>query len=166
MATVYEYEACIRGYHVYQTIWIPVIGEMLVCAHETANRHDPYAVKVLRSTITVGHLPKKISSVCLLLIRRGGTISCRVTGNRRYSRDLAQGGLEIPCVLIITGDECLISKVMKLLLFSKTMAPSTGLPISGMSSSNDESGNEENPPKKMKVDPDAIDVEAWCPADH
>ena len=67
---------------------------------------------------------------------------------------------------IITGDECLISKVMKLLLFSKTMATSTGLPISGMSASNDESGNEENPPKKMKADLDAIDVEACCLTDN
>lgn len=111
-----EYESCIRGYHFYQSIWAPVIGEITdECARETDNRHDPYAVKVMKAAVAVGHLPRKISSVCSLFIRRGGTISCRVTGNRRYSRDLAQGGLDIPCVLIIEGDECLVNKVCYLL---------------------------------------------------
>ena len=44
---------------------------------------------------TVGHLPKKISKVCLLLLRRGGIVRCEVTGGRSYSNDLPQGGLEI-----------------------------------------------------------------------
>ena len=30
-------------------------------------------------------------------------IQCRVAGRRRYSADLPQGGLEIPCVLILEG---------------------------------------------------------------
>ena len=51
----------------------------------------------------VGHLPKKTSSTYSLFIRKGGTIDCEVTPdpNRKYSRDLPQGGLEIPCVLTL-----------------------------------------------------------------
>ena len=39
-----EFQSCIRGYHVYEAVWTPVIGEVLTCARETTNSHDPYAV--------------------------------------------------------------------------------------------------------------------------
>ena len=45
----------------------------------------------------------------------GGAISCRVSGSRCYSRDLDQGGLEIPCVLVFQGSNCLVSKANKML---------------------------------------------------
>ena len=61
------------------------------------------AVAVIRSGLVVGHLPKKISRVCSLFLRRGGTIYCIVTNTRRYSADLPQGGLEIPCTLHFEG---------------------------------------------------------------
>jgi len=35
----------------------------------------------------MGHLPRRLSGVCLFL-RRGGMISCTVNGGRRYSIDL------------------------------------------------------------------------------
>uniref|UniRef100_A0A1X7U6V1 Ubiquitin-like protease family profile domain-containing protein n=1 Tax=Amphimedon queenslandica TaxID=400682 RepID=A0A1X7U6V1_AMPQE len=48
---------------------------------------------------------------------RNGRITCRVTGSRQHSKDLLQGGLEIPCVLTFdTGDKDLISKIRKLLI--------------------------------------------------
>ena len=59
---------------------------------------------VVKALVTVGHLPKKISSVCSMFLLRGGTIHCQVTAPRRYSRDLPQGGLEIPCMLTFEGD--------------------------------------------------------------
>ena len=52
-----------------------------------------------RKTLTIGHVPRAISPICSIFIRRGGTIKCLITGGRRYSSDLPQGGLEIPCVL-------------------------------------------------------------------
>ena len=54
---------------------------------------------------TVGHVPRKSSTICSVFIRRGGSIRCRVTGSRRYSQDLPQGGLEIPCLLLFDGTE-------------------------------------------------------------
>ena len=45
---------------------------------------------------TVGHIPRKISAICSIFIRRGGSIVCLVD---TYSSDLPQGGLEIPCIL-------------------------------------------------------------------
>ena len=54
---------------------------------------------VLKDGTIVGHNPRKISRICLLFLARGGAIVCTPTGGRRYSSDLPQGGLEIPCKL-------------------------------------------------------------------
>ena len=97
----------VRGYHEYQAIWSdPYVGEELICEREVGNSHDPQAV-VLKKEIDgdlriVGHVPRRISSSCSIFIRRGGSIKCSITGSRRYSSDLPQGGLEIPCILIFT----------------------------------------------------------------
>ena len=97
----------VRGYHVYKDIWTAVVGEEFQCRREDGNRFDPFAMAVMRGGTVIGHVPRKISSVCL---RRGGYITCRVTGSRRYSWDLAQGGLEVPCVLRFEGDDKRIAK--------------------------------------------------------
>ena len=39
----------------------------------------------------------------MLLLCHGGRITCSVTGQRRRSEDLPQGGLEIPCSLVFEG---------------------------------------------------------------
>ena len=104
----------------YKDGWLPVRDEMLACQCETGNAHDPFAVKVVKSRSIVGHLPKKISSTCSLFMRRGGVITCKITDpQKRYSRDLEQGGLEIPCSLIFQGDRELLEKARKLLLLSE-----------------------------------------------
>ena len=81
-------EAMIRGYHEYKSIWEAEMGEILACIREPSNVHDPYAVVVVRSSIIVGHVPRKLSSICSIFIQKGGTISCQVSGGRRYSADL------------------------------------------------------------------------------
>jgi len=93
----YEINYCIRGFHVYNTVGTPVIGEELICCREPSNTMDLYAVSVIKDSIIVGHLPRKISAVCALFIDLGGRINCCVTRSRHYSKDLPQGGLEIPC---------------------------------------------------------------------
>ena len=103
-------EAMIRGY---KSIWEAEMGEILACIREPSNVHDPYAVAVVRYSI-VGHVPRKFSSICSIFIRKGGTISCQVSGGRRYSADLPQGGLEIPCVLKFQGKVEDVNKVKKL----------------------------------------------------
>ena len=55
-----------------------------------------------------------MSAVCSLFLRRNGSIVCQVNGSRRYSSVLPQGGLEIPCKLIFTGNLSKIDKVGKL----------------------------------------------------
>ena len=45
---------------------------------------------------------------------------CAVIGNRRYSFDLVQGGLEIPCTLLLRGEEKCIQKLKKLMYLKKS----------------------------------------------
>ena len=71
----------------------------LSCRREPTNREDRFAVAVVKDSNVVGHLPRKISSICSLFLGESGSIICRVTGSRQYSSDLPQSNLEIPCVL-------------------------------------------------------------------
>ena len=104
-------DSAVRGYHIYQDIWEAYYGELLSCSREIGNVYDPFAVCVQKDGDVVGHVPRKISAVCSLFLRRNGTIHCKVTGSRRYSRDIVQGGLEIPCQLIFEGDKKSVGKV-------------------------------------------------------
>lgn len=111
---MFEVESCVRGFHIYKDFWTPAIGEVLVCTRERRNAVDRYAVSVVKDDNVVGHLPRKISKVCSLFLERGGTINCRITGARRYSFDLPQGGVEVPCFLLFFGSEKDIVKVKRL----------------------------------------------------
>ncbi len=89
-------ETVVRGFHVYKEVWDAAVGEELPCRKDVGNSHDPYAVAMVRASTTVGHVPRRISSICSIFLRRGGNITCTVTGSRHYSGDLPQGGLEVP----------------------------------------------------------------------
>ena len=90
----------VRGFHVYKNVWEPTIGEVLSCEKDNGNSHDMFAVAIKNSSEVVGHVPRFWSSICSIFTRRGGEIVCRITGSRRYSADLPQGGMEIPYILI------------------------------------------------------------------
>ena len=76
----------VRGYHVYQRIWSPTVGDILITAREPDNAHDEYTVAVSNDThCMVGHVPQKIScSECFYFIKMGGTIAVKVTGKREH----------------------------------------------------------------------------------
>ena len=97
----------------YSTIWTPVFGELLSCERELENTEDRYAVAIKDEDIIISHVPRKISYLCSVFIRRGGVICCIVNGDRRYSRHLPQGGMEVPCRLVFSGEEKDLNKVGK-----------------------------------------------------
>ena len=116
MACMYEVDSCVRSYHVYQDTWTLLVGEELYCEREEENIHDRYAVVVKKGSARVGHVPRKVSAPCTLFLRKGGTLKCRITAvHRRYSADLPQGGLEIPCKLVFSGQDEMIVKIKKLI---------------------------------------------------
>ena len=110
----FSVESMVRGYHVYKDIWDAVVREEFPCKREDGNRVDPIVVAVVRGDTVIGHVPKKILSICSLYLRRDNSIVCRVTGSRWFSVDLAQGQLEIPCVLTFQGDAKHTAKAKKL----------------------------------------------------
>ena len=107
-----EYGICTK-WRVASGVWTPYIGEHLDCARESGNSQDPFAVAVQKAGETIGHVPWTIFCICSLFLRQHGVISCSVTGNRRKSEDLPQGGLEVPCLLMFTGPEELVEKAKK-----------------------------------------------------
>ena len=155
----YESEQCVRGYHIYKREWVPFIGEELLCHREIGNISDPYAVAVLKpeSSQVVGHVPRKISAICSLFLDLRGTIDCKITGPRRHSSDLLQGGLEVPCKLIFKGDAKYVFKVAKLIK-----------PFEMKKRKHDKEGNEESQPSKRYKDSiqnSAINVEEMSTPD-
>ena len=100
---VFEKHSVIHGHHLYQRIWTPEIGKYLVCEREPTNSIDRYTVAVVKDDVIVGHLPRAQSKIYSLFLFRNGTIDCIVIGARRYSADLPQGGLEVPCKLVFNG---------------------------------------------------------------
>ncbi len=119
----FSVDAMVRGYHQYEAIWAASISEVLTCQREIANTHDPFAVAVTKSDDRiVGHVPRRISCTCSLFIRRGGSITCRVVGSRRYSADLPQGGLEVPCTLTCVGSVKDVRKAERLVRSALTPA--------------------------------------------
>ena len=87
----------------YKTMWVAAVGEELVCEREPTNASDRYAVAALKSGVIIGHLLRKVTKTRSLFLRRGGCISCTVSGGRRLSSDLPEGGLEMPCKLLFKG---------------------------------------------------------------
>ena len=44
-----------------------------------------------------------------------GRMTCLITGTKRYSRDLVQGGMEVPCIYMCEEEAQEISEAEKLL---------------------------------------------------
>ena len=89
-------------------MWNPCVGETVGCECEGRNAEDPYTVALRKDGVMVGHILRTISCVCTaLFLRRDGAIQCPVTGPKKYSNNLLQGWLELPCtdqftILLIT----------------------------------------------------------------
>jgi len=59
------------------------------------NIYGMFAGAVVKKSTIVGHYPRDISAPCFIFIWRGGSITCLVTGGRRYTSI----HLKVPCVL-------------------------------------------------------------------
>ena len=81
--------------------------------------HWPLQLKLINGSNTiVGHVPRRISPLYSVFIRRGGSIACVINGPRQYSSDLPQGGLELPCKLLFSAPSLLESNKIKSLVQS------------------------------------------------
>ena len=79
----FSVESMIRGYHEYIRIWeSPSPTDNLFCQREIGNPHNTHVVTVKGNVAgddgtmtTVDHVPRKLSVICSIFIRRGGTIN-------------------------------------------------------------------------------------------
>ena len=112
---VFEKRSVICGHHIYHRIWTPELGECLVCEREPTNVNDRCAVAIIKDDVAVSQLPRAQSKIYSLFLFRNVTIDCFITRSRRYSADLPQGGLEVPCKLLFNGKREEIKKLKRLL---------------------------------------------------
>ena len=86
-------------------LFTPTIRKTLQSCRETHNDYGNFAVVITDSEddTVIKCVPSTISVPCDLFLRRGGTISCTITGLPQYSRDLVQGRQKVPCKLVISG---------------------------------------------------------------
>ena len=52
----FEMVSYVKGYHMYKTLWNPLIGEFLIYEREPNNPMDKHEVCVKKETKIVGHL--------------------------------------------------------------------------------------------------------------
>ena len=108
---------CIRGYHIYNWAqWTAEIRSILTSKPEKRPGvlvEDRYAISIISNNQTVGHVPKFLSKLTFFFLKLGGTLTVNVTGERRYSFDLAQGGMEIPAEFIYKSEKKELSDQMK-----------------------------------------------------
>ena len=107
---IFWYESVICGHHVYKRIWTPTTAEILSLNTDPTNRHDRFAIAVLKAGAIVGHVPRKLNRNFHFFFISGGKIMCEVTGKRKFGK-----GLELPCVYKFTGTEKNMTKVKKIL---------------------------------------------------
>ena len=58
-----SYRSVVRGFHVYKTIWTPVVNEVHPTLQEHGNPEDRYAVSVMKDYDIVGHVPRELSKL-------------------------------------------------------------------------------------------------------
>ena len=66
----FTFTSAVRGYHVYQDLLTPSIGENLAAKREFNNTMDKHVVKVVKGDETVGHLPRKFSRIFLHIVEK------------------------------------------------------------------------------------------------
>ena len=91
-----EFTFVIRGHHVYETEWSPMLGERLVCWKDEQNeakKHDEHAVEMFiqESRKLVGHIPTELSLHVFTFVRAHGDnqVVVEVSGGRKLENALA-----------------------------------------------------------------------------
>lgn len=120
--TVLQVNSFMRGYHEYQEIWTPEIGDEYELKREPLNAVDNNAVAIVRKReggrsrrkfihenefngeTVLGHVPKLIALWLTKFLKRPTSKGRAAVKGKRVNRG-AGYGLEIPCEYCFTGDE-------------------------------------------------------------
>ena len=78
----FEMVSYVKGYHVYKTLWNPLIGEFILCERVPDNPMDKYAVCVKKEDKIVAHLPLgksgKFPKTVFYFLRPDEFSSCKI----------------------------------------------------------------------------------------
>jgi len=78
---VFEFKSYIRGYHAYQDLWSPQLGDVLPIEWEPTILEDKFVAAVKLEGCMVGHLPFNITpTVSCFLNRSVNNWTVEVTG--------------------------------------------------------------------------------------
>ena len=132
---VLEFLSFIRGYHAYQTIWDPSLGDILRLEREPTNCKDRFAVAVMNGSVVVGHLPYNIAPTVSHFLKRSVNKGMVEVTGKRVNRG-AGYGMEIPCKYKLYGPKGYIDKLKELINVDGTTVALAG--SSSSSSSVDE----------------------------
>ena len=114
-----EVECCVRGYHVYETNWDAKTGSKLKPCPEkrpSALVEGKHAMALKFNDTTVGHVLKFLSKITYFFLKLGGDLVVKITGQRRYSRDLDQGGMELPGTYVFTSTDAEMHAKLEILV--------------------------------------------------
>ena len=83
----FEMVSYVKGYHVYKTLWNPLIGEFLWCDREPDDPMDKYALCVKKENKIKGHLPlgksHKFAKTIFYFLRADELRSCKIVFTRK-----------------------------------------------------------------------------------
>ena len=112
--SVFEVRSFIRGFHEYQHLWTPTIGETHALKRELTNPVDPYAVAVRKDGETVGHLPYNRAPTVSAFLSRDVNVGFVEVAGARVNRGGGYG-LEIPCIYRFYGPKLYIDRLVAIL---------------------------------------------------
>ena len=96
IGTVLLYESMICGHHIYKNVWSLILGEIMSVDREHRNLYDRHAICLLKGGSIVGHAHRELAKHFRFFLGHGGTITCEVTGSRKYGK-----GLKVPCTYML-----------------------------------------------------------------
>ena len=105
----FEIISYVKGYHVYKTLWNPLIGEFLSCEREPDNPMDKYAVRVKKENKIVGHLPfgksGKFAKTIFYFLTADELSSCKIVVTGKPVNLPDGESMQVPWKLIFIGIE-------------------------------------------------------------
>ena len=110
---------CVRGHHVYESNWDAKTESMLKPCQEkrpSALIEDKYAMALKFNVTTVGHVPKFLSKITYIFLKLRGDLVVKIAGQRRYSRGLDQGGMELLGTYVFTSTDAETNAKLEMLV--------------------------------------------------
>ena len=102
-----EHMSHVKGYHVYQDFWTPVIGKCLLSEREPDNPEDKYVIYIKKENKIVGHLPLETSGrfakTIFYFLRADMLSSCKIVITGKPVNFGGGYGMQAPCKLLFSG---------------------------------------------------------------